>query len=135
MIMKPTNPPTQGQRYPRKIRLSAAFGPLFPTARVFSLVGIDFIQETYYKKPNSTKSSANTLVGARTIQPRRIMVPQPWCLQSSAARCQRFRSCTNPVYWYCETRPCRTRIAAPDRLYKKNTPSFARDRSTQIART
>ena len=39
-----------------------AFGPLFPTANNFWWVGIDFISETDYKKPNSTKFSANTLV-------------------------------------------------------------------------
>ena len=38
-----------------------AFGPLFPTANDFSWVGMSFIQETDYKKPNPTKFSANTL--------------------------------------------------------------------------
>ena len=32
-----------------------AFGPLFPKANNFSWVGIGFIQETDYKKPNPTK--------------------------------------------------------------------------------
>ena len=62
MIVKPTNFPTQGHPNRRKIRLKVAFGPpLFPTANSFSWVGIDFIQETDYKKPNPTKFSANTL--------------------------------------------------------------------------
>ena len=34
--------------------------PLFPTANSFSWVGIDFIQDTDYKKPNPTKFSTNT---------------------------------------------------------------------------
>ena len=34
IIMKPTNPPTQGQPNPWKIRLKVAFGPLFPTAKI-----------------------------------------------------------------------------------------------------
>ena len=60
--MKPTDSPIQGQPNPRKIRLTVAFGPLFPTANIFSWVGIDFIQETDYKKLNPTKFSANTLL-------------------------------------------------------------------------
>ena len=42
IIMKSTNPPTQGQPNPRKIRLQVAFGPLFPTENIFSWVGVDF---------------------------------------------------------------------------------------------
>ena len=34
-----------------------AFEPLFPIANIFSWIGIDFIQETDYKKPNPTKIS------------------------------------------------------------------------------
>ena len=49
----PNPRPTQ----PNKIRLKVAFGPLFPTTNQFSWVGIDFIQETGYKKPNPTKFS------------------------------------------------------------------------------
>ena len=60
--MKPTNFPTQGQPNPGKIGLKVAFGPLFPTASIFSWVGVDFIQETDYKKPNPTKFSVNTLL-------------------------------------------------------------------------
>ena len=48
------------------------FGPLFPTANDFSWVGIDFIQETDHKKPNSTKFSANTLFGDRVL----VLVPK-----------------------------------------------------------
>ena len=58
IMMKPTNSPIQGQPNPRKNRLKVAFGPLFPTANNFSWVGIGFIQETDYKKPNPTKFSA-----------------------------------------------------------------------------
>ena len=50
--MTPTNSPTQGQPNPRKIRLKVAFGPLFPTANIFSWVGVGFMQETDYKKTN-----------------------------------------------------------------------------------
>ena len=53
--MKPTNSPTQGQPNPRKIRLKVTFGPLFPKVNSFSWVGNGFMQETDYKKPNSTK--------------------------------------------------------------------------------
>ena len=60
--MKPTNSPTQGQPNPRKIGLKVVFGPIFPTANIFSWVGIDFIQETDYKKPNATKFSAHTIL-------------------------------------------------------------------------
>ena len=35
-------------------------GPLFPTANNFSWVGIGFIWETDYRKPNPNKFSANT---------------------------------------------------------------------------
>ena len=42
-IMKPTNSPTQGQPNPRKISLKVAFGPLRPTANIFTWVGIGFI--------------------------------------------------------------------------------------------
>ena len=49
IIMKPTNSPTQGQPNPRKIRRKVAFGPLYPTARIFSWVGIVFfVDETDY---------------------------------------------------------------------------------------
>ena len=41
--MKSTNSPTQGQPNPRKTTFKAAFGPLLPTANIFSWVGIDFI--------------------------------------------------------------------------------------------
>ena len=44
-----------------KNSLIVAFGPLFPTAIIFSWVGIDFVLETDYKKPNPAKFSANTL--------------------------------------------------------------------------
>ena len=61
--MKPSNSPTQGHnRTQEKIGQKVAFGPLFPTAYNFSWVGIGFIQETDYKKPNPTKFSANTLI-------------------------------------------------------------------------
>ena len=53
--MKPTKSPTQGQPNPRKNtgRLKVAFGSLFfSTANIFSLVGIVFMWETDYKKPN-----------------------------------------------------------------------------------
>ena len=42
--------PTQ----PKKLRLKVAFGPLFPTAKNVPWVGIDFMQETEYEKPNPT---------------------------------------------------------------------------------
>ena len=45
-----------------------AFEPLFPIANIFSWIGIDFIQETDYKKPNPTKTSANTLLKQVTTQ-------------------------------------------------------------------
>ena len=52
--MKPSNSPTQGQPNPRKIRLEAAFGPLFPETNTwYFLVGWDWfyvgnrLQETY----------------------------------------------------------------------------------------
>ena len=54
IIAKPTNSATQGQPNPRKVRLKVAFGPLFPTATNFSWVGIGFIEETDYEKPNPT---------------------------------------------------------------------------------
>ena len=62
IIMKPTNSQTQGQPNPRKNRLKVAFGPLFPTASIFSWVGNCFMWETDCKKPNQTKFSAYTLV-------------------------------------------------------------------------
>ena len=62
IIMKPTNSPTQGQPNPRKNRLRVAFRPFFPTTSNFLGVGIGFIQETDYNKPNPTKLSANTLI-------------------------------------------------------------------------
>ena len=62
IIMKPTNSPTHGQPNPRKFGLKVAIGPLFPTASIFSWVGIGFTQETDCKKPNPTKFSANTLM-------------------------------------------------------------------------
>ena len=40
--MKPTNSPTQGEPNPRNVRLKVVFGPLFPTANIFSWVGIGF---------------------------------------------------------------------------------------------
>ena len=43
IVMKPTNSPTQGQPNPRKNSLKVAFGPLFPTANIFSWVGIGFM--------------------------------------------------------------------------------------------
>ena len=48
-----------GPTQPKKIRLKAAFGPLFPTANSFSWVRIGFIWETDYNKPNPIKFSAN----------------------------------------------------------------------------
>ena len=61
VTVKPTNPPTQGQPNPRKARLKVACGPLFfPCSKIFFWwVGIDFVSETDYKKPNLTKFSAN----------------------------------------------------------------------------
>ena len=47
---------------PRQSRVKWHFGTLFPTANNFSWVGIDFILETDYKKPNPTKFSAKTLL-------------------------------------------------------------------------
>ena len=47
---------------PRKNRLKVVFGPLFPTANIFSWwVGIDFIWETDHKKRNPTKFSGTHL--------------------------------------------------------------------------
>ena len=53
--MKPSNSQTQSQTNPRKNRLKVAFGPPFPTANNFSWIGIGFILEIEYKKPNPTK--------------------------------------------------------------------------------
>ena len=62
IIMKPTNSPTDGQPNPRKKKgLKVAFGPLFPTANIFSWVGLGFMWETDYKKPDPTTFSANTV--------------------------------------------------------------------------
>ena len=63
VIMKPTNSSTQRQPNPRKIRLKVGIWAtfLFPTANNFSWVGIDFMWETNYKKPNPSKFSANTV--------------------------------------------------------------------------
>ena len=70
IVMKPSNSPTQGHNPTQeKIGQKVAFGPLFPTAYNFSWVGIGFIQETDYKKPNPTKFSANTLITSRVGQP------------------------------------------------------------------
>ena len=55
IIMKPSNSQTQSQTNPRKNRLKVAFGPPFPTANNFSWIGIGFILEIEYKKPNPTK--------------------------------------------------------------------------------
>ena len=63
---KPTKSPTQGQPNPSKTRFEVAFGPLFPTANNFSLVGIDFIYETDYSKPKPTKLFKNTLFRKKT---------------------------------------------------------------------
>ena len=61
--MKLPNSPTQG------LRLKVAIGPLFPTANIFSWVGIGFMYETGYEKPNPTNFSANTLLrGARVLR-------------------------------------------------------------------
>ena len=46
----PNPRPTQ----PKKNMSNVAFGPLFPTANTFPWVGIGFIQETVYRKPNPT---------------------------------------------------------------------------------
>ena len=54
--------PTKGQPNPRKNRLKVAFGPLVSTANTFSWAGIASIYGTDYKKPNSTKFSASTLL-------------------------------------------------------------------------
>ena len=61
MIMKPTNSPTQGQPNPRKIRLKMAFGPLFATENIFSLVGIGF-RGNRLQEPNPTNFFANTVI-------------------------------------------------------------------------
>ena len=53
--MKPTNSPTQGQPNPRKIRVKAAFGPLFPTANNCRWVGIDFINREQTRTPTQPK--------------------------------------------------------------------------------
>ena len=50
IIMKSTNPPTQGQPNPRKIRLQVAFGPLFPPANKFSWVSIVFFRGNIFKE-------------------------------------------------------------------------------------
>ena len=67
IIAKPTNSPTQGQPNPTsKNRLkSGILGHFFPQQIIFSWVGIDFIWETDYKKPNPTKISANILTTSR----------------------------------------------------------------------
>ena len=43
IMMKPSNSPTQGQPYPRKVRLKLAFGYCFPTGNSVSWVRIGFI--------------------------------------------------------------------------------------------
>ena len=64
IIMKPTNCPIQGQPNPREIRLKLTFGPIFPTANIFSWVRIGFIEGIDYKKymTQPTNFSANTLM-------------------------------------------------------------------------
>ena len=64
--MKPTNSPIQGQPNQRKNRLKVAFGAIFRTPNNFSWVGIDFIWETHYRKPNPTKISANILIAYKS---------------------------------------------------------------------
>ena len=44
-----------------------ALGPIFPTANNFSWVGIDFTQETDYKKPTSIMFSANTVMVGQNV--------------------------------------------------------------------
>ena len=54
--------PIPRQTQPEKnYRLEVAFGPLFSNIKYFSWVGIGFIQEIDYKKPNPTNFSANTV--------------------------------------------------------------------------
>ena len=50
IVLKSTNPPTQGQPNPRKIRLQVAFGPLFPPANKFSWVSIVFFRGNIFKE-------------------------------------------------------------------------------------
>ena len=80
--MKPTNSPTQRptQRptQPNKnYVIKVAFGPLFPREIFFSWVGIGFVQETDYYKPNPTKCSANIGVQVRVRVKVRIRVYVP----------------------------------------------------------
>ena len=84
-IMKPTNSPTQGQPNPRKIRLKVALGPLFPTANYISWVGIDFIQETGYKKPNPINFSRKN-PNQPTNQPTNQSFDRPSCLKIRTLR-------------------------------------------------
>ena len=67
----PNPRPTQ----PRKIRFKVAFGPLFPTANIFWWVGIGFIYETDYKKPNPTKFSANTVMSRLAVFAQQYRTP------------------------------------------------------------
>ena len=50
----------------KKLSQQWHLGHFFPTASIFSWVGIDFMQETDYKKPNLTKFSANILISIST---------------------------------------------------------------------
>ena len=54
--MKPTNSPTQGQAYRRKIRLQAAFGPLFPTAITFRWLGLIVYRKQTTRNPPQPNS-------------------------------------------------------------------------------
>ena len=54
----PNPRPTQ----PKKNYIKSGVWATFPTTNIFSWVGIDFIWEADYKKPNPTKFSANTLL-------------------------------------------------------------------------
>ena len=57
IITKPTNPPTQGQPNPRKIRLKVAFGPPFAAATFFR--GLGFI--SYRKQTARNPTQPNSL--------------------------------------------------------------------------
>ena len=63
--MKPTDSPTRSQPNPRKVRLKVAFGPPFPTANIFSWVGIDFRKQTTRNptQPNSPQTPYFFCVG------------------------------------------------------------------------
>ena len=72
IIMKPSNPPTQGQPNPRKMRSKVAFwatfSHFFPQQIAFR--GLGLVSCRKHKKPNPIKFSANTLMAGYSCPDR-----------------------------------------------------------------